>query len=303
MSFRFDLDTIDRRRLVPGLILIGIGLLGLLGTLGWFGGPRGLPGALLFGAVAYFAHIRGTRTGSRLWRLAAYPLAGLAIAAIAPGSLGGFAFLGSIGLAFALVYRENPEQWWAVIPAGALFSLAATALVDGMTRGPNAGGSIFFLGLAATFFVLTRLPRHPQSWGIYPAAALAVLAIVGPASGGGWTVPLLLIAIGAWLLLRPDLARRADPAAGHGPAAANGPDTGGGPIAANGSAAPSGSVASPAPAATTAPASQAGAVAPAPATVPGTVTPVQPEQGATSERRAPAPAEPTTGSADGEQPR
>ena len=159
---------------------------------------------MLFGSAAYFAHRYGHQSGSRRWQLATYPLAGLAIAAIAPGSLGGFAFLGSIGLVFALVYREDPDQWWAVIPAGALFSLAATALVDGTSRSGGAGGSVFLLGLAATFFVLTRLPRHAQGWAVFPAAVLAVLAVLGPLTGGSWAVPVLLIAIGAWLLLRPD---------------------------------------------------------------------------------------------------
>jgi hypothetical protein len=207
MSFRFDLSGIDRRRLVPGLILIGIGVLGLFGTLGWFGGLGGLPGAVLFGAAAYFAHLQGRQTGSRFWRLAVFPLAGLAIASIAPDALGGFAFLGSIGLAFALVYREDADQWWAVIPAGALFSLAVTALVDGMTRNAGAGGAVFLFGLAATFFVLTRLPRHAQGWAIFPAAVLAVLAVVALTTSGGWIVPVLLIAAGAWMLFRPDSAR------------------------------------------------------------------------------------------------
>ena len=207
MSFRFDLSGIDRRRLVPGLILIGIGVLGLFGTLGWFGGLGGLPGLVLFGAAAYFAYLQGRQTGSRFWRLAAFPLAGLAIASIAPEPLGGFAFLGSIGLAFALVYREDANQWWAVIPAGTLFALAVTALVDGMTRNAGAGGAVFLFGLAATFFVLTRLPRHPQGWAIFPAAVLAVLAVVALTTSGGWIVPVLLIAAGAWMLLRPDSAR------------------------------------------------------------------------------------------------
>ena len=216
MSFRFDLDDIDRRRLVPALVLITIGVLGLFSTLGWFGGLGGLPGAVLFGAAAYFAHRHAHQTGSRRWQLAVYPLAGLAIAAIAPGSLGGFAFLGSIGLVFALVYREDPDQWWAVIPAGALFSLAATALVDGASRSGGAGGSVFLLGLAATFFVLTRLPRHAQSWAVFPAAVLAVLAVLGPLTGGSWAVPVLLIVIGAWLLVRPDRVRSGDSTAANG---------------------------------------------------------------------------------------
>lgn len=207
MSFRPDFSGIDRRRLVPGLILILIGVLGLFGSLGWFGGLGGLPGAVLFGAAAYFAYLQGRHTGSRFWRLAVFPLAGLAIASIAPDPFGGFAFLGSLGLAFALVYREDGNQWWAVIPAGTLLSLAVTALVDGMTRNAGAGGAVFLFGLAATFFVLTRLPRHAQGWAIFPAAVLAVLAIVALTTSGGWIVPVLFIAVGAWMLLRPESAR------------------------------------------------------------------------------------------------
>jgi len=220
MSFRLDLDHIDRRRLVPGLILIGIGVLGLFSSFGWLRGLGGFVGFALFGAAAYFAYLQGRHTGSRWWQVAAFPLAGLAIASIAPGSLGGFVFLGAIGLAFALVYRDDPSRWWAVIPAGVLLSLAVTALVDGAGRGAGAGGSVFLFGLAATFFVLTRLPQHAQSWAIYPAAALAVLAVVTLTTTGGWIVPLALIAIGAWMLLRPAGLGGAGSARRSGPPAA-----------------------------------------------------------------------------------
>ena len=111
MSFNFDLDHIDRRRLVPGLILITLGVLGLLGSLGWLGGLGGLVGTLLFGAAAYYAYQQGQRTGALGWRAATYPLAGLAIAGIAPDPLGGAAFLLGLGLAFVLAYRDDAARW------------------------------------------------------------------------------------------------------------------------------------------------------------------------------------------------
>jgi hypothetical protein len=221
MSFRFDLDRIDRRQLVPGLILIGIGILGLFGAFGWMRGMGGLVGAVLFGAGAYFAYLQGRHTRQLLWTAAAFPLGGLAIASIAPEPLAGFAFLGSIGAAFALAWRDDARRWWAVIPAGVLFSLAATALVDGTTRSAGAGGSVFLFGLAATFFVLTRLSVSPQPWAIFPAGVLAVLAVVTLTTSGGWLVPAVLIAAGAWMLFRPNAARGAAPR----------PDAAGGPIA------------------------------------------------------------------------
>jgi len=203
MSFRIDLDRIDRRHLVPGVLLIAIGVLGLFGSFGWLRGFGGFVGAILFGAAAYFAYLQGRHTGALLWRAAAFPLGGLAVASIAPEPLGGFAFLGSIGVAFLLAWRDDARRWWALIPAGTLLSLAVTALVDGTARGAAAGGSVFLFGLAATFFVLTRLPQHAQGWAVFPAAALALLAVVALTTSGGWIVPLLLIGAGAWMLFRP----------------------------------------------------------------------------------------------------
>ena len=205
MSFKLDLDHIDRRRLVPGLILITLGILGLLGSLGWLGGFGGLVGTALFGAAAYFAYQQGQRTGALGWRVAVFPLAGLAIAGITPDPIGGAAFLSGLGIAFVLVYRDDPRRWWAIIPAGALLAMALTAVVEDGTRG--GGGAAFLLGLAATFFVLTRLPGNPQRWAVYPAAALALLAVLALTTGGSWVVPVVLIAIGAWMLLKPETAR------------------------------------------------------------------------------------------------
>ena len=205
MSFKLELDAIDRRRLVPALVLIGLGVLGLLGSLGWLGGLGGLVGTVLFGALAYVAHQQGQRSGAIGWRAAVYPLAGLAIAGIAPEPLGGAAFLVGLGIAFLVAYRDDANRWWAIIPAGALLSMGLTSLVDDATRG--GGGAVFLLGLAATFFVLTRLPVHAQAWAIYPAGALAVLAVLALTTGGSWVVPVVLIGVGAWMLLKPETAR------------------------------------------------------------------------------------------------
>ncbi|MFO7546730.1 MAG: hypothetical protein R6W77_14650 [Trueperaceae bacterium] len=199
MSQRFQFDPRNKNAL-PGLILIVLGVLGLFGTLGVLAGIGGLFGALLFGGLAYFAYVEGKRSGNIVMRLAALPLAGLAIATIVPGGVGGAAFLASIGAAFGVVWYLDARRWWALIPAGTLLSLALVAFLDATLGGSN--GSIFLLGLAATFFALTRLRVEPQTWGIYPAAGLAVLALVSFTTGGRWVVPVVLIGVGAYLLMR-----------------------------------------------------------------------------------------------------
>src|SRR5690606_21510115 len=98
------------------LVLIAVGVIALLGTLGVFRFVGDLLGALLFGGLAYFAYTEGGRPGNAAWRLAAIPLAGMAIAAIAPFNLGGGAFLASLGLAFAVYCYEDKTRWWALIP-------------------------------------------------------------------------------------------------------------------------------------------------------------------------------------------
>jgi hypothetical protein len=199
MSQRSQFDPRNKNAL-PGLILVVLGVLGLFGTLGVLQGIGGLFGALLFGGLAYFAYVEGKRSQNLVMRLAALPLAGLAIATIVPGGVGGAAFLASIGAAFAVVWYLDARRWWALIPAGTLFSLALVSFLDATLGGSN--GSIFLLGLAATFFALTRLRIEPQPWGIYPAAGLAVLALVSLTTGGRWVVPVVLIGVGAYLLMR-----------------------------------------------------------------------------------------------------
>jgi hypothetical protein len=162
-----------------------------------------LLGALLFGGLAYLAYTEGRRRGSTAWRLAAFPLAGLAIAAIAPFSLGGGAFLAALGLAFAVYWQEDKTRWWALIPAGTLATLGLVAFFEGVL-GASAGW-LFLIGMALTFFALTRLEVEPQPWAVWPAAGLGLVALLSLTTGsGGWLLPLLLIGAGAVMLFRQD---------------------------------------------------------------------------------------------------
>ena len=196
-DIRFDLGA-DRGRQLPALILIGLGVLGLMAASGVLRVLGGIIGGLLLGGLAYFVYHEGRRRASTAWRLAAYPIGGLAIAAVSPFGLGGAAFLAGLGLAFTLAWRENERRWWALIPGGALASLAAVAFFESTVR--VSFGWLFLLGLAATFFVLTRLRAYAQRWAIYPAAGFAVMAFLSLSGVGSWLIPAVMIGAGAWLL-------------------------------------------------------------------------------------------------------
>lgn len=190
----------NQGRLLPGVLLIGLGLLVLFTNLG-LSIVGNLLTAFIFGGLAYYVYQRRVRTANQGLRLLAVPLAGLALVTLLPGRATGALFLALIGLAFAVVWRTDKKRWWAVIPAGAFASLAATAGLSGLPG--NVAGFVFLGGLAATFYALTRLRVEPQSWAIYPAGALGVVAALALFNGGGsWLFPLVLVAAGLFLLVR-----------------------------------------------------------------------------------------------------
>lgn len=187
------------RRLAASLIALGALLLvlqsGLLGAL------PALLRVLLF-VVLGVALWRGS-SGLRLWpRLA---LMGALFVVVLPrlGELVGVFALGLPGAVFAAIYLRDRRRWWAVLPAGTLFSLALVALFGQLFPGWSAA-PVFFLGLAGTFSYLYLLPvpRGGQRWAIYPAIGCIALTLVANDPGGGssWLLPLLLIGLGLGLL-------------------------------------------------------------------------------------------------------
>ena len=59
---------------------------------------------------------------------------------------GGAIFLGGIGLAFWMIYFVKHEHWWAIIPGGALFTLALVTGLSSVLEGVEVSG-VFFWGL------------------------------------------------------------------------------------------------------------------------------------------------------------
>lgn len=116
-----------------------------------------------------------------------------------------------IGLPFLAVYLSNRDQnWWSLIPAGVLFSIAmalfwANVDVTEKVRGRYLAGTLL-AGIAATFAVLWLLRhRHPTEWAKYPAAAVGLAALLTLILAEPFTNlagPAVLILLGLWMLLR-----------------------------------------------------------------------------------------------------
>ena len=204
----------DTGRLILAGALILLGLLFLLQNFSLINTAWAAIWAIIFaaGGAAFIAVY--LRDHNAWWALIpGCALLGIGIItgveAVAPYSVAqatGGVFLGLIGLAFLVIYLTRRENWWAVIPAGALFTLAAVATISPYYAGP-ATGAIFFFGIAATFLALYVLPdlRHRQPRAIWPAIActgLGLVTLLSEVAASAWLWPLILIAVGAYLFYR-----------------------------------------------------------------------------------------------------
>jgi len=188
-----------------GLILILAGGLFLLQGMGYLDNVGDIFWGAMFlaaGALFLFAFF----TGSWWAVIPGCVLAGIGALILLPDSLevyGGALFLGSIALAFWLVFLTAPrERWWAIIPAGVLTTLAAVTFLPDRIGGMATGG-VFFFGLALTFLLVALLAG--MRWAYYPAAALAFVGLLaafslGAISNYAWAI--VLIGGGGYLVYR-----------------------------------------------------------------------------------------------------
>jgi hypothetical protein len=201
-------------RLLWGLVLVIGGVLLLLDTFGIF------KGGLLFWTIVsiivgllflslYFTH------RDNWWAL----IPGIIFLAISatiglnlflPGfidsNLGGTIILGGIALSFLLVYLAERGNWWAIIPAGVMTTIAIVAVLDSNTSNIASGG-IFFLGLGITFALVAVLPTSvgQMRWAWIPAGILGlmgVLILIAEENLINYIWPSALILAGLLLVIR-----------------------------------------------------------------------------------------------------
>ena len=115
--------------------------------------------------------------------------------------------MAAIALPFFFVYSRSPENWWAVIPAGVMATIAVGLLVmfaigEDSPLSLRAGG-VFFLGWGLTFgFLWLRRAAHDTDWAKWPAGVLIAFGLGVIAFGAGFNNlwPLIIIAVGVVLL-------------------------------------------------------------------------------------------------------
>lgn len=202
-----------RRGTVLGVILIAAGILFLLSNLGMFEIRGWLIGGLFCLGGLFFLNVffeNRVNWWAIIPGVILLDLGGLIVlSTLFPwemGRFGGAFFLAGISLAFWLVFLRTRENWWAIIPAGVLLTLAAITLVE-TGRGINglAVPGTLFLGISATFILVKILGGTNQnlSWAWYPAVVCGVMGLLFMLFAGRigeLIVPVALILFGIFLV-------------------------------------------------------------------------------------------------------
>jgi hypothetical protein len=128
-------------------------------------------------------------------------------------SVGSSIVLGGIGLSFLLVYLVNRENWWAIIPAGVLATLAVVSAVDGGSYAVDTGG-IFFIGVGLTFLLVAILPTPvgQMKWALIPALIMFVMGTLISSQRQDillYVWPILIIMVGGYLVYKAVMSNRA----------------------------------------------------------------------------------------------
>ena len=167
-------------RALWGLLLVLAGVLFLLNSIGTITiGDYQWAIILGIGGLAFLSVFLSDR--QHWWAL--FPAFGLIIGGLIiylqqafpwlSDDFGGVIALGGIGLVFLLIFITNIKNWWALIPAGVLLSLAVMLLL-----GFESGG-VFLIGLGLTFGVLGFVPTEHgrMRWAFIPAVVLILVGI------------------------------------------------------------------------------------------------------------------------------
>lgn len=180
------MKTISWRAIV-GVLLILFGGIALVNALGLVKLEGDLAGWIFAGIFvlsgAIFLYVLAQSPKTNWW--AAIPgctLAGLGIM-IALVNIPGFIeeigvgiFLASIGLAFLIILLVQRTFWWAIIPAGVMFSVA---LLVGLSFIESFDSPwLMFFGFAATFAAIALYTRQPEEkfhWAWIPALVFVIL--------------------------------------------------------------------------------------------------------------------------------
>jgi predicted lysophospholipase L1 biosynthesis ABC-type transport system permease subunit len=111
-----------------------------------------------------------------------------------------------VGISFLVVYLYDTANWWAILPAGVLFSLSVVAGLANLFSDRDLSG-LYLLGLGTTFFMLAILPNKAGKmvWAWIPTFILLIMGtieLIAPGELVVYLVSFAIITIGLLLIIR-----------------------------------------------------------------------------------------------------
>ncbi len=117
----------------------------------------------------------------------------------------------ALGIAFAVAYWQSLTPYVYLIPAATLLGLGLGLLIPEWFRLPNEVASVVFLAALAVGFAAAYLIRPQRQWPLMPAGVMGLVAMaelfgagtIIPTAVQPFFVPLVLLAVGAYLIIGP----------------------------------------------------------------------------------------------------
>jgi hypothetical protein len=202
-------------RIFVGIILVLFGGLALAQTQGWLvmeGSMWATLTGALFGVIGLgFLYVLISDRNNWWAAIPGVTLLGLSATVLVPsfapgmGRYMGGVFLGSIAVAFWVVFAMRRDYWWAIIPAGTLTTLALVAGIPSI-KGFDVG-ALFFLGLALTFGALglVQVNGKRMTWPFIPGGIMLLMGLLigfSASSFIGYLWPAVLILGGVVIVWR-----------------------------------------------------------------------------------------------------
>lgn len=201
--------------LVGGIIIL-IGILALLANLDILDGLEEILGSLLFFTVAYLFYRVFKKDKNKIWALIpAVFCAALGVIIFMENfsgfneDLSGVILFWAGALVFAYFYINDNKKWWAVIPAGVLFTIGSVVIIETYNLLLyDLEGTVLFLGFGLTFIFLylQRNEENKLQWAIWPGGILSAIALFIYIQSTDWMdfdfiLPAILILVGAYLII------------------------------------------------------------------------------------------------------
>jgi hypothetical protein len=154
------------------------------------------------------AETNGKRNDNALWGIGLVALGALLLVARFSPWINGLIWMGALavgGAVFYGMYRSQEDRRWALIPAYTLWAIAGViglslledlGLIDGLLI-----GSYVLFAIAAPFLYL-YLRDKKRWWALIPAGLLGLTAMGLLIGATVHMVPVVLIALGVYLLAR-----------------------------------------------------------------------------------------------------